>query len=280
MSPVITAILVMGALGFCLSLFLGIAAKLFFVEVDPRIEIIADLLPGANCGGCGYAGCSDYAEAIIKDNVPPNKCVAGGANVTEAICSILGVKVSLEERKIVRICCRGDNEKAKKNFIYKGANDCYAAILSTGGDKACKYGCVGLGSCVKACPFGALSMGDNGIPVVDETQCTGCGSCVEACPRNIPKLFPASQKVAPLCSSHAGGKMVKSVCSVGCIGCGICAKKCPEKAIKMVNYLPEIDIKRCNGCLECVKKCPTGAMVDLINISSNNQEENQKADAA
>jgi Na+-translocating ferredoxin:NAD+ oxidoreductase RNF subunit RnfB len=272
MSPVITAILVMAALGFCLSLFLGIAAKIFFVEVDPRIEMISDILPGANCGGCGYAGCSDYAEAIIKNNAPPNKCVAGGANVIERICSILGVSVSLEERKIARVCCRGDNEKAKKNFTYIGAEDCYAAIIATGGDKACKYGCVGLGSCVKACPFGGIYMGDNGLPVVDENRCTGCGSCVEACPRNIIKLFPASQKVAPLCSSNATGKAVKSVCSVGCIGCGICQKKCPEKAIEMINSLPVIDVKKCTGCMECVKKCPTGAMVALIDETHKIQE--------
>ncbi|GAB6887110.1 Fe-S cluster domain-containing protein [Desulfothermus okinawensis JCM 13304] len=280
MSPIITAALIMAILGLCLSLFLGIAAKVFYVEVDPRIESILDVLPGANCGGCGYAGCSDYAEAIVMKNEEPNKCVAGGANVVEAVCSILGVSASLGERKIARIQCRGDNKNAKKNFEYIGAKDCYAAIIATGGNKACEFGCIGLGSCVEACPFGALSMGDNGIPVVNEDICTGCGCCVNACPRNIPKLFPASQKVAALCCSQETGKTVKSVCKVGCIGCGICAKKCPEKAIKMVNSLPVIDNKKCTGCLECVKKCPTGAMVSLVKETSQEEEQEDKANAA
>lgn len=280
MSPIITAVLIMAILGLCLSLFLGIAAKVFYVEVDPRIEEIADILPGANCGGCGYAGCSDYAEAIVTKNEEPNKCVAGGANVIEAICSILGVSASLEERKIVRILCRGDNINAKRLFEYVGAKDCYAAIISTGGNKACEFGCIGLGSCVEACPFGALSMGENGIPVVNEDLCTGCGCCVNVCPRNIPKLFPASQKVAVLCSSQNTGKAVKSVCKVGCIGCGLCVKKCPEKAITMVNSLPVIDNEKCTGCLECVNNCPTKAMVALIKVNKEEEKIEEKAHAA
>ncbi len=283
MSPIITAMLVMACLGLVMSLFLGIAAKIFYVYVDPRVEEISDILPGANCGGCGYAGCSDYAEAIVKGEAPPNKCVAGGENVIEAVCAIMGVKATLEERKVTKIFCRGDNEKARRDFKYLGAEDCYAAILLTGGDKSCKYGCVGLGSCVKACPFGGITMGENGLPVINEDMCTGCGSCVEACPRNIPKLVPVSQKVAALCCSLDTGKMVKSVCSVGCIGCGICQKKCPEGAITMVDSLPRIDVKKCTGCLECVEKCPTKAMACLfpgVKTEAEDKQEKEAADAA
>lgn len=264
MPPIITAILIMAILGLILSFFLGIAAKVFFVETDPKVEEILDTLPGANCGGCGYAGCSDYAEAIVLKNEKPTKCVACGATVIEQICSIMGVKMTLEERKVAKIRCAGDNTKAVFEFRYTGAGDCYAAVLLNGGNKACKYGCLGLGSCVHSCPFGALSMGENGIPMVDEDLCTGCGNCVNACPRHIPRLYPVTQKVLPLCNTPLKGKQVKEVCSVGCISCNLCVKKCPEKAIKMVDGLPVIDNKKCTGCFECVKKCPTGAMAKLI----------------
>ncbi len=278
MSSIITACLIMAILGLILSFFLGIAAKVFYVETDPRIEQILDMLPGANCGGCGYAGCSDYAEAIVKKNEKPNKCVGCGADVIEKICAIIGTKATIEERKVARIRCAGDNTKAKFEFKYIGAKDCHAAMLLNGGNKACKYGCLGLGSCIRACPFGALSMGENGIPVVDEDLCTGCGNCVKACPRDIPQLYPVSQKVLPLCNNPLKGKVVKQVCSVGCIGCNLCVKKCPEKAIKMVNGLPVIDNNKCTGCFECVKRCPTGAMSKLI--KEVKEEDKVEANAA
>ncbi len=263
MSPIITAILAMAALGCVLSIILGVAAKVFYVYVDPRIESILDVLPGANCGGCGYAGCSDYAEAIVKSGAPANLCVAGGSEVTDQICSIMGISAEAGERKVARIFCQGSDDKAVKRFQYSGANDCRAAIVATGGDKACQYGCLGLGTCVRACPFEALSMGDNGLPVVNESLCTGCGNCVEACPRNIPRLIPVSQKTANLCSSHDGGKVVKQVCSIGCIACGMCKKNCPEEAVSMEDKLAVVNPDKCTGQGICIEKCPTGSMVSL-----------------
>lgn len=260
---IISAVLVMAALGVILSLVLGIAAKVFYVEVDPRIELISDILPGANCGGCGYAGCSDYAEAIVLKGEAPNKCVAGGANVVEGICSLMGQTIALGERKVAKILCQGNLDNAVRRFQYQGAQDCRAAILSTGGDKACEYGCVGLGTCVQACPFQAMTMGEDGLPKINEELCTGCGNCVKVCPRNIPQLISTTQKTAVLCSSHDAGKTVKEVCKVGCISCGICAKKCPEKAIKLQDKLAVVQADKCTGQKVCIEKCPTGAIQSL-----------------
>ncbi len=264
MSAVLTAILAMAGLGILLSLMLGIAAKVFYVYIDPRIEAIADMLPGANCGGCGYAGCSDYAEAIVTKGAPPNLCVATSKEVIENVCTLVGASVELGERRIAKVFCRGTEEKAKRRFIYQGAVDCRAAVISTGGDKECEYGCIGLGTCVRSCPFGALSMGEDGLPKVDESLCTGCGSCVKVCPRNIIRLVPVSQLTANLCSNKDRGKQVKEICSVGCIGCGICQKKCPEKAIRMVDGLAVVDPAKCKGKFVCVEKCPTGSMQKIF----------------
>ena len=279
MTSILTAIAAMAGLGMAMSIVLGLAAKVFYVYVDPRIESILDILPGANCGGCGYAGCNDYAEAIVKHGAAPNLCVAAGSETTEGVCTLMGMSAQLGERKVARIFCQGDDQKAVKRFEYSGAGDCRAAIISTGGDKACGYGCVGLGTCVHSCPFGALSMGPNGLPQVNDILCTGCGNCVQICPRNIPQLIPASQKTANLCSSQDGGKTVKQVCSTGCIACGICTKKCPEKAVSMVNKLARVDPSACTGQMVCVQKCPTGSMVSLIADQSLEQTEMQEETA-
>ncbi|MCF8105060.1 MAG: RnfABCDGE type electron transport complex subunit B, partial [Desulfohalobiaceae bacterium] len=261
--PILTAVAAMAFLGLALSIVLGLAAKVFYVYVDPRIEQICDALPGANCGGCGYAGCSDFAEAIVNMGADPGACVAAGASTTEACCSIMGISAGVGEKYVARIFCQGSDDKASKRFAYNGAQDCAAAIVSTGGDKACQYGCIALGSCVRSCPFDALSMGSDGLPIVNEELCTGCGNCVQACPRDIPRLIPMSQKTANLCSTHDAGKVVKQVCSTGCIGCSVCKKKCPEEAVSMVDKLAVVDPDVCTGQGVCIEKCPTGSMVSL-----------------
>ena len=259
-TSILSAVLALAGLGMVLSLVLGLAAKVFYVYVDPRIESILDILPGANCGGCGYAGCSDYAEAIVNHNVSPSLCVAAGAEVTHGVCGIMGMSADIGERNVARVFCQGSDEKAVRRFEYSGAQDCRAAIAATGGDKACEYGCVGLATCVKACPFDAMHMSPDGLPVVDEVLCTGCGTCVTICPRNLPKLVPLSQKTANLCSSQAGGKEVKAVCSVGCIACKMCVKKCPVEAVSMDGKLAVVDGNKCTGHGVCIEKCPTGSM--------------------
>ncbi len=264
MGPILSAVVAMGGLGLVLSAALGVAAKVFYVYVDPKIGEVADVLPGANCGGCGYAGCTDCAAAMVAGEAAPNACKAGGDSVTQAVAAVLGVSAEAAERDIAKIFCRGAHGVAERKFIYKGITDCRAAALVSGGDKTCTYGCLGLGTCVASCPFGALQMGDDGLPIVNEKLCTGCGTCVTACPRGIPKLVKESQKAATLCSSHDLGKVVKAICSVGCIGCGKCKKACPEKAVTVVKFLSVVDPEKCNGCGKCFEKCPTGIIQSLV----------------
>ncbi len=264
MGPILNAMVAMGGIGLALSIVLGIASKVFYVYVDPKVVAVDECLPGANCGGCGYAGCSDCAVAMVAGEAPPNACVAGGDDVAEAVAAVLGVSADAAERDIVNIFCKGTHSAAERKYNYKGVSDCRAAVLLLGGDKSCSYGCLGLGTCVTNCPFGALTMGEDGLPVVNEKLCTGCGTCVNICPRHIPRLIKESQKVATLCSSHDGGKIVKAICNIGCLGCGKCKKACPEKAIIIDKFLAIVDGEKCTGCGECFEKCPTGIIQSLV----------------
>ncbi len=187
--------LALGGLGCLAAMGLGVAAKMFYVEVDPLIAAIEEALPGANCGGCGQAGCATAAAQIAKGNMPPNGCVGGGPAVAVAVAAILGVSVSDTEPKIAKVGCRYPVQRADLKYRYSGAPDCRAAVILAGGPKECPVGCIGLGSCVRACPFGALSIGPDGLPVVDEYLCTGCGTCVRTCPMGIMGLTSVSNRI-------------------------------------------------------------------------------------
>ncbi|OQX83855.1 MAG: hypothetical protein B6D63_05555 [Candidatus Latescibacteria bacterium 4484_7] len=242
-----TAVIVLAVLAFVLGLGLAVAARIFAVNVDPRIEKITEILPGANCGGCGYAGCSDLAKAIVEGKAGVDACPVGSAEVAEKIAKIMGVELSGDKvRKVAIVLCSGDDQVASKKFYYNGIEDCASAALIFGGDKSCKYGCLGLGTCADVCPFDAIDMLPSGLARVDPERCTGCGKCVDACPKGIIKLVPIDRKVHVLCSSHDKGGKVRKICKVGCIGCQKCAKEAPEGAITMeenlavVNYDIEI----------------------------------------
>lgn len=257
-------ILGLGSLGLLFGMFLAYASKKFSVEVDPKVEQILDVLPGANCGGCGYPGCSGYAEAVARGEADMTLCAPGGPEVVEKIAEILGVENDASSKPVIAaVQCRGGNEEAKTRFQYQGISDCTAAQLIDGGNKACLYGCLGLGTCVKSCPFDAIHMGPNGLPIVDEAKCTGCGNCVQACPRDIITLIPIDQKIYLGCVSHDKGKSVKTICSVGCIGCSMCSrpKVTPSGAIVMDNNLPIIKDIYAEDLPVAVKKCPTNSFV-------------------
>ena len=263
---IISSIIGIGGLGLLFGAGLAFASKKFAVVVDPKIEEIIGILPGANCGGCGYPGCSGYAEAIVKSGaeVKIDLCSPGGAEVTKTIAGIMGIEAGEGGEPMVAVVqCRGDNEKAPKRFEYQGITDCTAAQIIMGGNKACVYGCLGLGTCVRACPFDALIMGDDGLPIVLEDKCTACGVCVSACPRGIMKIIPRSQKIFLGCVSQDKAKAVKAVCSVGCIGCALCSKPkvTPSGSIEMDGNLPKIVNHLADDLKNAVEKCPTSSFV-------------------
>ncbi|MBN2011718.1 RnfABCDGE type electron transport complex subunit B [candidate division KSB1 bacterium] len=263
---IISSILSIGGMGLLFGAGLAFASKKFAIEVDPKIEEIIDNLPGANCGACGYPGCSGYAEAIAKSGaeVAIDLCTPGGAAVSAKIAEIMGISaVEAKEPQVAVVQCRGNHEKAPKRFHYHGITDCAAAELIMKGDKGCVYGCLGLGTCVESCPFGAMIMGSDGLPIVLEDKCTACGVCVAACPRGIMALIPRSQKIFLGCVSQDKAKKVKEVCSVGCIGCSLCSKPkvTPSGSIEMNGNLPKIVNPTADDLPMAVEKCPTNSFV-------------------
>ena len=253
----VTPLALMGILGGVFGVLLAIASIIFMVHQDERIGLIRAALPGANCGGCGYPGCDGYASGVVNDGAPVNKCSVGGAGVAAKIASIMGVDAgeSIPMRAFLK--CKGTCEASPRKLIYDGIKDCRSAATIPGGSpNACPFGCIGLGTCVSVCNFGALSMGEDGLPKVDANKCVGCGACVAACPKGIFTLIPKTADVVVACNSHWKGPMVKSVCSAGCIGCTLCTKQCPVQAIEMVNDLAVIDQSKCIKCGKCAAKCP------------------------
>jgi len=253
---VIVSIVSMAGIGLLLSLILAVADKKLAVKEDPRVEKILEALPGANCGACGYAGCAAYAAAIVNDNAAIDLCKPGGNNVLEKISEIMGVEAESVEPKVARVFCSGGDKEAVKDKIYSGVKTCASANM-VGGEKACSYSCLGYGDCVEACPFDAMYMGNNGLPVVVLEKCTGCGECVKACPRGIMRLTSYDEVVHVFCSSKDKGGVVRKVCSAGCIACKLCEKDDPTGSVKVVNNLAVIDYSINKAPVDSIKRCPT-----------------------
>ncbi len=256
MDPIILqSTLWLGGVGLVSAVALAIADKYLTVPEDPRIGKVAGLLPGANCGGCGFAGCADYARAIVLNNTDLNRCAPGGAACANAIAAFLGKAASAaaEKRTALVLCC-GDNTETLRRAAYNGITDCAAAQATAGGDKGCSYGCLGYGSCARVCPVNAISV-VNGLAKVDKTRCIACGKCVAVCPRKLIKLVPASATIHVLCSSKDKGPAVKKVCGTGCIGCRLCTKL-SEGAIAMDGFLAVVDYDKPLTNEEVAAKCP------------------------
>lgn len=254
MNGILIAVIMVGGVGLIIAILLGIAAKILEVKVDEREEAIREALPGNNCGGCGYAGCDGLAKAIVEGNAPVNACPVGGEKTVKTIGDIMGVSAEVI-KKVAIVKCSGTCDKAPEKFNYSGNLSCKEAVYISGGAKMCSYGCLGLGSCVNVCDFGAISIVD-GIAVVDKEKCGGCGKCAKTCPKNIIEVVPEINEQYVKCSSHDFGKNVKAACSVGCIGCKLCEKNCPAEAITIENNLPVIDYEKCVVCGVCRDMCP------------------------
>ena len=227
---ILKAILLLGGLGLIFGAILAYASKKFAVEVDEKEEKILAVLPGANCGGCGFPGCGGMAAAIASGKAPVNGCPVGGSAVASKVAEIMGVEAESGEKMVAAVKCKGTCDKAKNKYEYQGIEDCRAAVALIGGPKSCQVGCLGFGTCVSVCKFDAISIVD-GVAVVDEEKCVACGACMESCPKGLIVKKPVNKEVFVKCNSNEFGKSVKEKCSAGCIGCGACAKVCPVEEI-------------------------------------------------
>lgn len=257
MSAIITPIILVVVVGAIAAVILTLAAKFMAVPVDETAVAVRGVLPGANCGACGYAGCDDYAGALAADpaNVSATLCTPGGATSSSAISKILGVDAGSAVPVVARVLCSGISEKTKDDMEYQGFKSCQANKLFFNGHGACKYGCMGYGDCVAACKFDAIHI-CGGIAVVDRDACVGCGACSKACPNQLIEIVPKTARVFVGCSSCDTGKVTRNVCEVGCIACKLCEKECKFDAIKVENNHAIIDAEKCKNCGLCVKKCP------------------------
>jgi Na+-translocating ferredoxin:NAD+ oxidoreductase RNF subunit RnfB len=277
----IAAVVAMAVIGLILGGVIGIAAKLFKVEVDPRIELVTELLPGANCGGCGKAGCADFAKSVVTGENPPSKCPVASQEQVAAVAKALGIEVGDSVKKVAVVFCGGDHNQEKVQTLYNGVSDCVSASLIAGGPKGCAYGCLGMGSCARACPFNAIEM-VNGLAVVHPELCVGCGACVDTCPRNLIKLVPQTAKVHIYCSSPEKGAAKMKVCSVPCIGCRKCVKGGEEGQFNVdgfkvsVNYEAE---KLVDSSIFETVKCPTGCLLTEAKHLKIEEEQKAKAEA-
>lgn len=252
---ILKAFLALGIMGLIFGAALSILGKIFFVKEDERKAKLLEILPGANCGGCGFAGCANYADAILVGEAPCNKCPVAKAEGAAALAEVMGVESGDFSPVVAHIRCHGSDAFANKKYIYYGMNDCDAANRLLGGYMTCQYGCLGFGNCVKACPEGAISIQD-GVAVVDREKCVGCGICLKICPKKVIELVPKNSKILVSCSNRDKGARTRQACNIGCIGCKICEKNCPEGAIRVDGNVSLIDYEKCVGCGICAQKCP------------------------
>ncbi len=252
---ILIPILTLGFLGLVFGVGLAIASKRFMVQTDPRLEKIHGLLPGSNCGACGGAGCFGFAESILSGKLKIDACRVANDAAKEKIAEVLGRKLIKGTESVAVLHCNG-GAKVKDRFIYQGIEDCVAANLVLAGQKECVWGCLGFDTCVKVCPFGAIRMSVEKLPVIVANKCKACNKCVAVCPKKLFSLVPVTHTVYVACSSHDLGKDTKAVCPVGCIACKLCEKACPVDAIHVLDNLAVIDYNKCTSCGECVKVCP------------------------
>ncbi|MCL2183376.1 MAG: RnfABCDGE type electron transport complex subunit B [Chitinispirillia bacterium] len=257
---------VAGGIGLVFAIGLGIASRTLQVFVDPKVPRVQNALPGANCGACGHPGCSAFAKAVVEGKAQAAACIPGGEKTVANIADILGVTAQANEPMMAVVHCKGGKREALDRSIYNGLPDCHVATLIGNGSKTCPDGCLGLGTCVKACIFDAIKINENNIAVVDHEKCVGCGKCVSVCPRNIISMIPQIHKVYLACSNHDRGAPVKKYCSVGCTACTLCVKATVSGAITIEENLPKLDYSGNEIFIIAHAKCPVKCFVDLTKM--------------
>jgi Na+-translocating ferredoxin:NAD+ oxidoreductase RNF subunit RnfB len=254
----------MAALGIGLSVILAVANKTLHMREDPRISEVEAMLPGANCGACGFPGCRALAEKIVAGEAPPSMCSVNSAENTARIAAFLGVDAGTREKRVARLACAGGTNVSRTRAVYRGIASCRAAVLVAGGGKGCAWGCLGYGDCSTACPFDAIAMNEFDLPVVDEAKCTACGACVAACPKALFSIHPANHRLWVACMNRAQRTEASAHCDVACIGCGRCTVDAAKGLIAIVNNLAAIDYKKNElAHPDAIQGCPTGAIVWL-----------------
>ena len=268
MNEIVLSFITLGSVALLFASVIFFVDKKFKVVEDPRIDEVQEVLPGANCGGCGFPGCRGFAEAAVKTgDLEKSYCPVGGTEIAKKIAAILGLEVKERAPQLAVVRCNGSFKNAPQKSIYEGATSCAFANQLFSGESGCPYGCLGLGDCVAACLFDAIYIDkETGLPVVIEDKCTACGACVKACPRGIIELRnkgPKGKRIYVNCVNKEKGAVAKKNCEVACIGCGKCVKVCPHEAITLKDNLAYIDFEKCKLCRKCVSECPTNAIVEI-----------------
>ncbi len=275
---ILTPVLIVTGIGLVGAAVLVVIAHVMHVPEDERIAKVLDIMPGANCGACGYAGCADYAKAVVE-GAPTNKCIPGGKKCAEEASAIMGVEAGEIQRRTAVVSCQGNYNNTQDKYNYQGINSCKANAAYYGGRATCPYGCLGYGDCKIACEFGAITV-ENGVALIDQELCTGCGACEKACPKNIIDVMPECDIPVVLCANKDRGAMTRKACTAGCIGCMKCQKTCEFDAIHVKDNVAIIDAEKCTGCKQCVGVCPVKAIAlprssNLLGVEKVNEPINQ-----